>query len=66
MAAFTGASIVRAWQHSSTPERIEYIVLGPDGRERRCWVERPAPLYAVLADHLAAAGYAGPGTDVEP
>ena len=66
MSTLIGANIVRAWQHAKTPQRIEYIVLGPDGSERRRWVEQPAPLFAVLADHLQTVGYTGPGTDVEP
>lgn len=59
------ATIVRAWRYAKTPQRIEYIVLGPDGSERHCWVEQPAPLYQVLDDHLNAVGYTGPQSDEE-
>ncbi len=65
MPRLDSATIVRAWRHTKTPQRIEYIVLGPGGAERRCWVEQPAPLYQVLDDHLKAVGYSGPRSDEE-
>lgn len=60
MPDLTGTPVVRrAWRHRTEPGRIHYVANG--GRaDRRLYVDRGDPLYAVLDEALAARGYTGP------
>ncbi len=55
--------LLRAWKHRGEDDRIHYIALDADGKERHLYVDQGNPLHTVLNSHLLAQGYTGPASD---
>ena len=63
MPTLTDVTILRAWRQSNEIgriDRIHYMISQPVGKPRRCYVDAPAALHAVLDAHLKAIGYTSP------